>query len=98
VDFPIELRDEQGRRMWAFNPQTDPYKVLHTLSWAWAAQPEDRAKYIAPGRSLCGSSCPFVDGGYCLDCHGIAWTALQQARRWDAWKEWLVTGQVNWER
>ncbi len=90
----MTLLDEQGRRMWAFNPTTDPFKVLRAVAYAWAAPPFERSRYIPPGQNLCFAPCPVLEGGYCLDCHAVAWAALAEARRREAWRHWLVTGQL----
>ena len=70
----MTLVDEQGRRLFAFDPTTDPYEVLAAVSWA---HPD--------GVSICRSgSCSYArpgGGGYCVDCHTLAWNALDAARR-----------------
>lgn len=66
----ITLLDEQGRRMWAFAPSTDPYRVLHAVAWAYPR-----------GEPVCGAPCPAVEGQYCIDCHAIASAALTEARK-----------------
>lgn len=75
----ITLHDDAGRRMFSFNPPTDPYAVLHALAWAW---PE--------GLPICGTRawpCPLIDEtgrhrrSYCLDCHCMGSWALEEARR-----------------
>ena len=70
---PLTLLDEHGRRLFAFDCQTDPYEVLAAVSWA---HPN--------GVSICRSgSCLNArdGGGYCVDCHTLAWSALDAARR-----------------
>lgn len=64
---PIVLHDDQGRRMFAFDPKTDPDAVLHAVAWA---HPQ--------GIPMCGID---PHSGYCVDCHGIAYAALVEARR-----------------
>jgi hypothetical protein len=86
----MTLLDEQGRRMWAFNPVTDPPKVVYAIAWAWAGRPG----LLPPGHNLCFAPCPFLEGGYCLDCHAVAYAALEAARKYEAWRNWLVTGQL----
>lgn len=75
----ICLIDEQGRRMFAFDPRTDADEVLRAVAWA---HPD--------GLPICGTprgACPMTDDdgrtrtAYCLDCHAIAFAALSEARR-----------------
>lgn len=66
---PISFRARDGRRMFAFHPATDPLDVLVELAWAWPS-----------GQSVCGSGCPTPEGGYCMDCHLVAYGAREAAR------------------
>jgi hypothetical protein len=79
--------------MFAFSPDTDPPKVVRALAWAWAGG--DPYHNLPPGQNLCFGPCPFLEGGYCLDCHGVAYAALVAVRRYEAWKQWLVTGRAG---
>lgn len=69
----IGFLPREGLRMFAFDPQTDPTNVLVELAWA---HPDDKRQ------SLCGAPCPKQEtGGYCLDCHSVAWSAKTEAER-----------------
>ena len=65
MSCPIVLTDYDGTLMFAFDPGTDPLRVLAQLVWT----------YANGERSLCGYECPAVDGKYCLDCHSVAYSA-----------------------
>jgi len=67
----ITLSDYDGRLMFAFDPSTDPLRVLRQICWT----------YVNTERSVCGWSCPAVDGMYCLECHSVAWAAKVEALR-----------------
>lgn len=75
----LTLLDDEGRRVFAFSPSTDPPMVLFYVSWAHPR-----------GLAICGSReipCPMIgeDGrtrtGYCLDCHHVGYAALEEARK-----------------
>jgi hypothetical protein len=66
----LTLHDDQGRPMFAFGSDTDPYEIVVGVAWAWA-----------DGRSVCNWPCPSTEGSYCLDCHITAYSAAQEALR-----------------
>jgi hypothetical protein len=59
--------------MFSWYGGTDPLNVVVELAWAWA-KPDQQKICDMPG-------CPTEDGGYCLDCHGVAYSAQEGARR-----------------
>lgn len=68
---PFHARD--GRKMFAFDTRTDPIEVLEEFCWAWAEP--DR-------QSVCGGKvCPTNEGTYCTDCHSVAYSAVETARK-----------------
>jgi hypothetical protein len=66
----LTIPDTEGRRMFAFGGDTDPFEVVVAVAWAWA-----------DGMSLCDWDCPTRSGSYCLDCHVTAFMAAKEAVR-----------------
>ena len=65
------VHDDDGRRVWAFETDSDPDMVL------WAVM-----MTYAQGRgSLCDWDCPARDGRYCVECHATAYAAREELRR-----------------
>jgi len=65
----IKFKARDGQTMFAWATDTDPINVLVELTWAWGA-----------GQSMCDWDCPTKAGGYCLDCHSIAYSARERAK------------------
>ena len=71
---PVTVLDEQGRRMFAFHPRTDPFHVLRAVAWCYARS----------DHPLChgwpGAGCPTTEGLYCCECHLAGYEALRAAK------------------
>lgn len=68
---PIEVHDDEGYRMWAFEADTDPDDVLWGVMLA----------YTQGTGSLCNWACPATEGKYCLECHATAYVAKEELKR-----------------
>lgn len=70
----ITVLDDQGQRVFAFDPPTDPFHVLRAIAWAYTRK-------VPLCSSWPGWGCPTTEGAYCCACHEIGWAALATARK-----------------
>lgn len=71
MTLPIEIHDDAGRKLWAFEADTDPDSVLWAVMMAYGKGTE----------SLCTWDCPATEGRYCLECHATAYAARTELQR-----------------